>query len=109
LAASFDSCPASFISCFAPLSWLGEDGCDSIQERAHTPELLLEALLRWNHPALGIRSPGEFISLAEETGMILPIGHWVLEQACAQIARWSKRGETASLAMAVNISARQFR
>jgi PAS domain S-box-containing protein/diguanylate cyclase (GGDEF)-like protein len=68
-----------------------------------------EALLRWNHPRRGILPPGEFIPLAEETGLILPLGDWVLEAACAQIASWAGRGETADLEVAVNISALQFR
>ena len=68
-----------------------------------------EALLRWMHPEHGLLAPGEFIPLAEETGLILPLGDWVLEAACAQLAAWAARKETAALALAVNISARQFR
>jgi diguanylate cyclase (GGDEF)-like protein/PAS domain S-box-containing protein len=68
-----------------------------------------EALIRWRHPRRGILAPGEFIALAEETGLILPIGKWVLETACAQVAAWSNRRQTAHLSIAVNISARQFR
>jgi diguanylate cyclase (GGDEF)-like protein/PAS domain S-box-containing protein len=68
-----------------------------------------EALLRWNHPTRGILPPSEFIALAEETGLILPLGSQVLEAACRQIAAWSKSRETASLSIAVNVSARQFR
>jgi diguanylate cyclase (GGDEF)-like protein/PAS domain S-box-containing protein len=68
-----------------------------------------EALIRWNHPRRGLLSPGEFIPLAEETGMILSLGDWVLESACAQIAAWAVRRETPSILVAVNISARQFR
>jgi diguanylate cyclase (GGDEF)-like protein/PAS domain S-box-containing protein len=68
-----------------------------------------EALIRWNHPSRKILTPGEFIPLAEETGLILPIGKWVLEAACRQIAAWSHNRHTAHLAIAVNISARQFR
>jgi diguanylate cyclase (GGDEF)-like protein/PAS domain S-box-containing protein len=68
-----------------------------------------EALLRWNHPKGKILLPGEFIPLAEETGLILPLGQWVLEAACAQIAAWAGRKSTAKMAIAINISARQFR
>lgn len=68
-----------------------------------------EALLRWNHPLRGLRPPDEFIPLAEETGLILPLGNWVLETACSQIAAWGKQSETAHIAIAVNISARQLR
>jgi len=68
-----------------------------------------EALLRWNHPWRNILPPGEFIPLAEETGLILPLGKWVLETACAQIAAWSKFRSSARLSIAVNISALQFR
>jgi EAL domain-containing protein (putative c-di-GMP-specific phosphodiesterase class I) len=53
-------------------------------------------------------SPGEFIPLAEETGLILPLGEWVLETACAQLAEWAKQPEMAHLTIAVNVSARQF-
>ena len=68
-----------------------------------------EALLRWNHPARGFLPPVDFISLAEETGLILPLGEWVLETACRQIAAWSNWKETAHITVAVNISARQLR
>jgi len=68
-----------------------------------------EALIRWNHPTRGVLAPGKFIPLAEETGLILPLGQWVLECACAQIAAWAARKETAHLTVAVNISARQLR
>ncbi|MDP2785065.1 MAG: EAL domain-containing protein [Sulfurimicrobium sp.] len=68
-----------------------------------------EALLRWQHPRRGPVSPAEFIPLAEETGLILPIGDWVLNTACTQLVAWGTRPEMAHLTLAVNVSARQFR
>lgn len=68
-----------------------------------------EALVRWNHPEKGHIAPGKFIPLAEETGLIVPIGNWVLRAACAQLALWESRAETRNLTMAVNVSASQFR
>jgi diguanylate cyclase (GGDEF)-like protein/PAS domain S-box-containing protein len=68
-----------------------------------------EALLRWQHPQRGLVSPVEFISVAEEAGLILPLGQWVLETACAQLVAWAVRPEMAHLVVAVNVSARQFR
>jgi len=67
-----------------------------------------EALIRWRHPSRGILPPSEFIPLAEETGLILPLGKWVLDAACAQIAAWADNKQTARLAVSINISARQF-
>ena len=67
----------------------------------------VEALLRWFHPDLGLVPPAEFIPLAEETGLIVPIGTWVLRTACAQLGRWHRSGH-AGLQLAVNLSARQF-
>jgi diguanylate cyclase (GGDEF)-like protein/PAS domain S-box-containing protein len=67
-----------------------------------------EALVRWQHPQRGLVPPGEFIGLAEDTGLILPLGHWVLETACAQLALWSTRSAMAQLTVAVNVSARQI-
>jgi diguanylate cyclase (GGDEF)-like protein/PAS domain S-box-containing protein len=68
-----------------------------------------EALLRWNHPRRGVLLPAEFISLAEETGLIVALGNQVLEDACRQLAVWAQRRETAWLSVAVNVSPRQFR
>lgn len=68
-----------------------------------------EALVRWQHPQRGMVSPVDFIDLAEESGLILPLGLWVLETACAQLAIWGARQETAHLTLAVNVSAHQFR
>lgn len=67
-----------------------------------------EALIRWKHPQRGMVSPAEFIPLAEETGVILEVGRWVLENACMQLARWSRAAQTAHLTLAVNVSPRQF-
>ncbi|WP_442867259.1 bifunctional diguanylate cyclase/phosphodiesterase [Acidovorax sp. NCPPB 3576] len=67
-----------------------------------------EALLRWRHPVRGFVSPGEFIPLTEETGLILPLGEWVLQAACAQLARWAQQPALAHLGLSVNVSARQF-
>jgi diguanylate cyclase (GGDEF)-like protein len=68
----------------------------------------LEALLRWNHPERGILSPSEFIGLAEATGAIVPMGLWVLREACTQVQRWRDRGQP-HLRAAVNLSVRQLR
>ena len=67
----------------------------------------VEALLRWQHPELGVVSPSQFIPLAEDTGLIVPIGKWVLETACAQAMAWQRQG-LPPVHMAVNLSARQF-
>jgi diguanylate cyclase (GGDEF)-like protein/PAS domain S-box-containing protein len=69
----------------------------------------MEALLRWNHPQHGMVLPSEFIPLAEDTGLIVPIGLWALEQACRQFQIWHRSGDLTSLrCMSVNLSARQF-
>lgn len=67
-----------------------------------------EALIRWIHPDRGMISPLEFIPLAEETGMILPIGLWVLETACAQLNAWQAKLTTQNLTLSINVSAKQF-
>jgi diguanylate cyclase (GGDEF)-like protein len=68
----------------------------------------LEALVRWRHPELGLVSPMQFIPLAEETGLIVPIGEWILEHSCEQAKRWQQAG-IAPVRMAVNLSSVQFR
>jgi EAL domain-containing protein (putative c-di-GMP-specific phosphodiesterase class I) len=69
----------------------------------------LEALVRWQHPQRGLVSPIDFIPLAEETGLIIPIGQWVLEQACQQVRTWrDQHPSLAALVVSVNLSARQF-
>ncbi len=67
-----------------------------------------EVLLRWQHPERGSISPATFIPLAEETGLIIPIGDWVIDQACAQISQWQQHPRTRNLVLSVNVSARQF-
>lgn len=69
----------------------------------------VEALLRWQHPQRGTVHPAQFIPTAEETSLIIPIGHWVLEAACAQLAAWAQRPDRSHLSIAVNVSVRQFR
>jgi diguanylate cyclase (GGDEF)-like protein/PAS domain S-box-containing protein len=68
----------------------------------------VEALVRWQHLQRGMVSPANFIPLAEETGLILPLGQWVLETACRQLKVWAGQAQTAHLTLAVNVSARQF-
>jgi len=68
-----------------------------------------EALLRWQHPQQGLIAPGEFIAIAEETGLIVPIGEWVLETACGQLHIWQKQGLAAAhFTISINLSVRQF-
>src|SRR3569832_591319 len=87
---------SKFFLCYQPQS----DDCGRITG--------VEALVRWRHPQQGMISPAEFIPLAEESGLILPLGRWVLETACAQLANWAKEPLTALLDMSVNVSSRQF-
>jgi len=75
---------------------------------AHTP-LGAEALVRWNHPKRGVVSPAQFIPVAEESSLILELGHWVLDTACQQLAIWSRSEHTSKLVLAVNVSAKQFK
>ena len=67
-----------------------------------------EALVRWQHPQRGMVPPGEFVPVAERTGLMLPMGDWVLKTACQQLALWQRRPDTAGLVVAVNVSAAQF-
>jgi diguanylate cyclase (GGDEF)-like protein len=68
----------------------------------------VEALCRWMHPEQGMIPPGDFIGTAEETGIIVPLGEWVLEEACGKLAEWRREFAHARIAMSVNLSARQF-
>ncbi len=68
-----------------------------------------EALVRWENPRRGMVSPGQFIPVAEESSLILDIGHWVLDTACRQLALWSGNERTRDLSLAINVSAQQFR
>ncbi|WP_010629399.1 EAL domain-containing protein [Halomonas sp. KM-1] len=67
-----------------------------------------EALVRWQHPARGFVSPGEFIPLAEESGLILPLGSWVLQEGCRLLGEWRRRSEFSDLKLSLNVSVRQF-
>ena len=69
----------------------------------------VEALVRWRHPERGMVSPADFIPVAEENGLIVPLGRWVIETACVQLAQWAADPAKAGLSIAVNVSARQFR
>jgi diguanylate cyclase (GGDEF)-like protein/PAS domain S-box-containing protein len=78
-------------------------------DRIHQQVIGAEVLLRWRHPKRGLVKPNVFLPLAEETGLILPIGQWVLKTVCQQLRTWSEYPATQDLSLAVNISARQFR
>lgn len=67
-----------------------------------------EALIRWIHPQRGMVSPMDFIPVAEDSGLIIPLGKWIVETACQQLITWSKDPATANLSIAINVSARQF-
>ena len=68
----------------------------------------VEALLRWEDPDRGLVMPGAFISAAEDTGLIVPLGEWVLEAGCAQLRDWQRQGKADGVTLAVNVSTRQF-
>jgi diguanylate cyclase (GGDEF)-like protein/PAS domain S-box-containing protein len=75
----------------------------------HTDRIIgAEVLLRWLHPERGLVSPMQFIPMAEESGLIVSIGYWVLDQACAQLKTWQGEGTTKDLMLAVNVSVKQF-
>ena len=69
----------------------------------------VEALIRWQHPQRGLILPNDFIPLAEDTGLILTIGKWVMETACSQLKQWEKYPHTSALKIAINVSAKEFR
>src|ERR1700685_4534734 len=77
------------------------------REMVHGQITGMEALLRWQHPDLGLVAPMQFIPVAEETGLIVPIGKWVLQTACLQNVAWQKQG-LPRLSIAVNLTACQF-
>lgn len=78
------------------------------QVRADGAVVGAEALIRWKHPKLGLVPPGQFIGAAEDTGLILPIGDWVLQTACETLATWATKPALAGLTLSVNVSAKQF-
>ncbi len=77
-------------------------------DNAHRP-LGAEALIRWIHPKRGMVSPAQFIPIAEDSALILEIGHWVMDTACRQLAAWGGKERTRDMSLAVNVSAQQFR
>ncbi|MFZ3220666.1 MAG: EAL domain-containing protein [Rhodoferax sp.] len=81
------------------------------QPQANSQGQLLgaESLVRWQHPRRGLVAPGHFIAAAEASGLILPLGHWILRTACIQLKAWASQPAMAQLDLAVNVSARQFR
>ena len=79
------------------------------QAQVHDGKIVgAEALVRWNHPLRGMVFPGAFIALAEDSRLILPLGQWVLQAACLQLAQWAQSGITEPLVMSVNVSPLQF-
>jgi diguanylate cyclase (GGDEF)-like protein len=88
------------------LHYQAQMACDPVTGGRHLTGA--EVLVRWLHPERGIVSPAEFIPVAEETGLILPLGQWVLTTACVQLAAWSTNPTLAYLTLSVNVSARQF-
>ena len=80
-----------------------------IQVDSEQRPLGAEALVRWMHPKRGMVSPAQFIPVAEESSLILDIGHWVLDTACRQLAQWGRNEQTRDLELAINVSAQQFR
>ena len=80
-----------------------------IQVDVNLRPLGAESLIRWMHPQRGLVSPAGFIQIAEETGLILPIGSWVIDTACSQLRAWQMNEQTQNLVLSVNVSAKQFR
>jgi diguanylate cyclase (GGDEF)-like protein len=70
--------------------------------------LSFEALVRWEHPTLGLLGPADFLAIAEETGLIVPIGRWIIGEACRQIVEWQASGAPDDLRVSINVSNRQF-
>ena len=98
--------PYAELHCRSNFSFLeGASHPEELVERAQA--LGLEALARWEHRKLGLLSPGAFIPVAEETGLILPLGEWALEEACRQTKAWHDAGLNPP-PVAVNLSAREF-
>ena len=79
-----------------------------MQVDIHHRILGAEVLLRWNHPSKGLLAPGSFIDICEESGLIIPIGQWVLETACRQLKLWQKHPQLRDLPLSINVSAKQF-
>ncbi len=95
---------------YQPIVTLAVDGvgADPAALIARPRVMGVEALVRWNHPQRGMVAPAEFIPLAEETGLIVALGRWVMEEACRTVAGWAERGLMSGLSLTVNVSARQL-